>query len=180
MPWLVPSNFDRSFEHMINMQMGFGDPSHPHETEPSYSIQSNDKAAYVEIELPGVAKEDMSVEAKGDHLVITGNRYESNFSMMEDGQEAPDVVEVQNEGAEMREVEADEGRTDEAIEDKKKLDVDQKKQTAKLAVVYKKEFTLDRRADVTSIKADNRGDGILRLLIPNKLESDVNVIQISV
>lgn len=99
---------------------------------PSYAFKKVDGTAYLEIEIPGVEKEDISVETRSRKLLVVAKRF-----------------------------------LDEKDKDGKK----------KLHREYRLDAKLSERTDISGIKADYRGLGILRLFIPLKGE-DVRKITV--
>jgi len=64
----------RLFQELIHQSWGSGSSSGPHAWQPCADIWETDDALIVEIELPGVKRQDVSVEVDGDRLHITGER----------------------------------------------------------------------------------------------------------
>lgn len=58
---------------------GFDMPSDKHSIEPSYRFESDSKEAYLEVELPGVEKEDISVDVNNHHLTVTAKRVKESL-----------------------------------------------------------------------------------------------------
>lgn len=64
----------RLFQELIHQSWGYGNPSEPHAWQPCADIWETDDTLIVEIELPGVQRQDVAVEVDGDRLLITGER----------------------------------------------------------------------------------------------------------
>jgi len=59
-------------------------------TEPSYKYECNGRKAYLEIELPGVAKDDISVEVRDPVLIVSGERYSRREGSLEEEEDEKD------------------------------------------------------------------------------------------
>lgn len=59
--------------------------------EPYYRFESKEQKAFLEVEVPGVSKADISVEIKGHILTVTGTRYRaSHWTCLNDAYEDVD------------------------------------------------------------------------------------------
>lgn len=122
--------------------------------EPSYSYESDDKGAHFEIEMPGVTKDNLSIEVKGHKLVVSGKRFkkvmlaQKHKETTENGQ--------------------------------KEQDADGTKPSPNPSLTYLLEARLGNSADLDGIKADHLGDGILNVYVPMKTETESRRIQIGV
>lgn len=56
------------------LSSGFDASADERSIEPSYRFESDSKEAFLEVELPGVAKEDISVDVNNHHLTVTAKR----------------------------------------------------------------------------------------------------------
>jgi HSP20 family protein len=64
----------RLFQELIHQSWGSGSSSGPHAWQPCADIWETDDTLIVEIELPGVRRQDVAIEVDGDQLRITGER----------------------------------------------------------------------------------------------------------
>jgi HSP20 family protein len=64
----------RLFQELIHQSWGYGSPSGTHAWQPCADIWETDDSLIVEIELPGVKRQDVAIEVDGDRLLITGER----------------------------------------------------------------------------------------------------------
>lgn len=131
-----------------------------HTVEPSYRYESDDTAGHFEIELPGVAKENLSIEVHGNKLIVKGKRFKKNLAGALD--------------AAMK----DEGQNGDQDETPKEQAPAKKEPTPSL--IYVLEARLPQGADVDTIKADHCGDGILCMTVPMKTDKGARRIQIGV
>lgn len=125
--------------------------------EPSYSFQSDENGAHFEIELPGVAKDDISIEAVGHKLVVKGKRFKKHLIGHQDT-----VVEEEGQNGTTS--------TEHTV----------KKTATEPSIVYLLEARLAHGADIENIKADHTGDGILVVSVPLKTDDGPRRIQIDV
>lgn len=124
--------------------------------EPSYSYHADDRAAYFEIEMPGVSKGNISIEVEGFKLIVKGKRFRKQLT-------ANQGTTVEEEG--------------QKIEKASENTVNVKK-AEPIPFVYLLEARLAQSADIDDIKADHCGDGILTITIPMKANHGARKIQI--
>lgn len=141
----------RSFNSEMRMLRNMLDNEDSPTVEPSYSFESDDKGSHFEIEMPGVNKDNLSIEIKGHKLVVSGKRFKrvmlgQQKDTSEDGQ-----------------------KTENANGDKP---------APKPSLTYLLEARLPNSADLDGIKADHLGDGILNIYVPMKTEAESRRIQI--
>lgn len=55
--------------------------------EPSYRYESNSRAAFIEVDLPGCAKEDIEVFANNHHLSVSAKRFKNPVFVLEGGED---------------------------------------------------------------------------------------------
>lgn len=139
-PWSSFNNDLRQMRRMLDMTES--DTQSTHTVEPSYRYEADATAGHFEIELPGVAKENVSIEVHENKLVVKGKRFKKN------------VMGAQ--GAAM---------TDEAPKEEAP-----KKDEPTPSLIYMLEARLPAGADVDAIKADHCGDGILTMTVPMKAD----------
>lgn len=125
--------------------------------EPAYSYTNQNGNVYLEIELPGVKREDLAVEAEGQKLTVTGKRFTGK----------------------MKSTGKDVDTSNGAPQEEKKDEETQPKQEETKATSYRKMFTVPGGSDLNSVKADYN-DGLLRLMIPARagIEGGAHPIQI--
>lgn len=64
----------RLFQELIHQSWGSESPSEAQAWQPCADIWETDDTLVIEIELPGVKRQDIAVEVDGDRLHITGER----------------------------------------------------------------------------------------------------------
>lgn len=52
--------------------------------EPSYRYESNSRAAFIEVDLPGCSKDDIEVFANSHHLSVSAKRFKNPVFVLED------------------------------------------------------------------------------------------------
>ena len=140
---------------------------------PRYTVQNDDGVSFVDVELPGVAKESVTVEVNGRTLCISGDRIVRQRAVSEDagrgepGQsDAPvDAKEGASHGAE-----GTGSKTPTVRQDATESDAAGDAEGVAAAgerVVYKAEFSLPASADCAKVSADFH-DGLLEVRIPRK------------
>lgn len=132
---------------------------------PAYSQQTTDTETFLQVDLPGVEKHNVSVEVEGNKLTVTGKRYRPTYSASEDVQ----ATEPQSPTKKAKTDHNDE------VEPTSEETV---KQNDKPAVVYKRTFVLARNVDTEAVRAHNFNNGVLSLVLPAKKESLPRKIQI--
>lgn len=128
-----------------------------HTVEPSYSCRADDKAAHFEIEMPGVSKENISIDLEGHKLVVKGKRFRKQL--------------ISNQGTTVEE----EGQDGENAATGNTVKV---KKAEPTPLLYLLEARLAQGADIDAIKADHCGDGILTITVPMKTDHGARKIQI--
>lgn len=85
----VREEVHRLFQELIHQPWGGRRPSEPSGWQPRVDMCETSEAFIVEVELPGVQREDVHIEVEGDTLRITGERrtnsehQERNYYRME-------------------------------------------------------------------------------------------------
>ncbi|MGH7961088.1 MAG: Hsp20/alpha crystallin family protein [Candidatus Binatia bacterium] len=69
--WQLAQEVDRLFDELIHRPWGFGRAS---EEWPQLDLYETPTAFVLEVDLPGVKKQEVSVEVKDDYLVLQGRR----------------------------------------------------------------------------------------------------------
>lgn len=87
--WSPFHAFNREMRMMRNMADNEDSPT----VEPSYSYESDDKGAHFEIEMPGVPKDNVSIEVKGHKLIVSGKRFKKTLIGNTDKTDDVDKVE---------------------------------------------------------------------------------------
>lgn len=118
--------------------------------EPSYVYEADDTTARFEIELPGVARDGLSIEVNEHKLTVRGKRFRKRGGCQ---------------GTE----EANNGTVTE-----------QDSAGSSPSLIYLLEARLGHSADLDNIKADLCGDGILLIDVPMKTRKETRKIQIEV
>lgn len=131
----------------------------PVDLEPSYSFQIHSGSIMLEIETPGVKKQDLSIELMGQKLTVTGKTF----------------VATDDERAH-KSAQGIESSHDDVATDKNGKPKKQSERVAKC--VYRKIFALPAKCDLDAVLA-NYEDGVLRLTIPLR-EVERRAIQINV
>jgi HSP20 family molecular chaperone IbpA len=126
---------------------------------PSYSSSSDKNAAYLEVEMPGVPKESLTIDVKNDTLIIHGTRPRRDTTEKSKVQ-GDDVV---------RETKESEGEIDCCMN----IEGDDSK-----PVVYEVKFRLDGRSDINGIRADYH-DGLLKICVPHRQDIAPRTISIA-
>src|SRR3954464_3197195 len=71
--WRPLREFENLYSEMDRLsQAGFGGPTGEGAWLPAADVVETDSAYVIEVELPGVRREDVDVELNGDELVVTG------------------------------------------------------------------------------------------------------------
>jgi HSP20 family molecular chaperone IbpA len=141
---------------------------------PSYSRSSDKSAAYIEVEMPGVPKESLTIEVKNDMLVIHGTRPRpattgapsTTSSHPEKSKVASGDV-VGNGNVKVSREGGDE------IEGGLRIEVDESK-----PVVYEVKFQLHGRSNIDAIRA-NYHDGLLKICVPHREETPSRSIRVT-
>lgn len=148
--WGGFNNDLRMMRRMLDMTES--DSRSTHTVEPSYRYESDDTAGHFEIEMPGVAKENLSIEVHDNKLFVKGKRFKRSLA-----------------GA------SEDTMKDGAKEEKKE---GEKKEEPSPCLVYLLEARLPQGADIDAIQANHCGDGILTMTIPMKTDKGARTIQI--
>jgi HSP20 family molecular chaperone IbpA len=120
---------------------------------PSYSSSSDKNAAYMEVEMPGVPKESLTIDVKNDTLIIHGTRPRRGTTERREVQDG-DVVGDGN----TRVTKESEGEIDCCLN----IEGDDSK-----PVVYEVKFRIDGGSDMNGIRADYH-DGLLKICVPHR------------
>lgn len=152
-PFGSSNNDMRMLRRMMDMTDSESGPTST--VEPSYTFESDEKGAHFEIEMPGVSKENISIEAAGHKLIVKGKRFQKHLIAHHDT-----VVEEEGENGT--------GTTEHTV----------KKTEPVPSIVYVLEARLAHGADLDAIKADHCGDGILTVTVPVKVDKGARRIQI--
>lgn len=131
----------------------------PRSVKPVFSHISDADGVRLEIELPGVAKENVEIEIKDSNLIVLGERFD--HERMLSGSQVNDALES---------IEQNEDTTG---EEKGKVTRDGSPTTS-----YELKLKLGDRVDQKSIKAESYSDGVLSLGIPFK-KVEKRIIQVS-
>lgn len=124
--------------------------------KPKYRHKVEDNGVYLEIELPGVAKDDITIETKDHKLMVKGNRYNSSCLMHIKGEDTKDAK-SNGEGN-------DKGkREDMELEP---------------ILVYSINIVLGISTYLENAKAKHDGSGLLKVFVPRKPESEGRRIEI--
>lgn len=148
------SNDMRAMRRMLDMTDSASKSAHT--VEPSYRYEADEKAGHFEIEMPGVSKENLSIEVHDNKLFVRGKRFKK--SLIDMG--------------------ADETKEAEMMEGEPQENGEQEKDEPVPSVVYLLEARLPQGADVDGIKADHVGDGILTMTVPMMADKGSRRIQI--
>lgn len=156
--WFPFSSFNNDMLSLRRMMdMADRDSDTPSTVEPSYTFESDEHGAHFEIEMPGVSKENVSIEAVGHKLIVKGKRFKKHLIGHHDT-----VVEEEGENGD--------ASTEHPV---KKTDPEPR-------LVYVLQARLAHGANVEAIKAEHCGDGIIIVSIPVKTDDGPRRIQIEV
>lgn len=133
--------------------------------EPSYTYESDSHLAHFEIELPGVAKEDISVDINAHKLIVKGNRFKKQY--------ATEVPNQQENCADVKVMEQEEQDAQQTMQVEEEATPERKPK-----LIYLLEARIGHGADMDAIQAKHCGDGILTVLIPMKVEKQARRIAI--
>lgn len=123
-------------------------------TLPSYTIREVEDGETIEVELPGVAREDLVVEVKDRDLTVTGRRIPSS-----------EVTATPRKSPE------------ENISEKMASNDGMGQENTRSTVSYKVSFRLPEKADMDQVRGDLK-NGLLTLRVPRK-EAEKHSIEIS-
>lgn len=115
--------------------------------QPSHSFKSTKEGVQLEIELPGVAKEHITVEVQGKKLLLIGKRFEHGVAS---------TLSTKDSGNSVREKDNEEKREGGAVEQ------------VIPTIVYKLGLKLGERVEINAIRAEGLQDGVLVVWIPFK------------
>lgn len=120
-----------------------------------YSQQITDSETFLQVDLPGVDKSNVSVEVHGQRMTVTGKRYRPTVSTSEQVQptEPPSPTKKP--------------KTDPS-NDAESASKEQAKHEGKPVVVYKRTFVLARNIDTDAVRAQHFTNGVLSLVLPTK------------
>ena len=133
----------------------------PHR-EPNYSLTEHNQAAYLEVELPGVAKENVKLDLSGNRMVLTAKRFGQSVAPKNEFSEKPNTANVEHESNE------DDGQ------EKGTKTAD----TPKPSVLYELRLRIGNRYDLERIEASMEGNGLLKLRIPTRKPDTPRSIEI--
>lgn len=119
--------------------------------EPSYRYESNSKQAVLEVELPGVAKDDIAVDVNNHHLTVSAKRTKQSLL-----QSSEDKMNDDNGAA---------GGDKEEKEEN--------------VIRYTLNVRIGHDADVKNISCESYTDGVLRLKIPSMTKEQTRRIAIN-
>lgn len=151
--------------------------SHVSTVEPFFRFDANDHHAFVEVELPGVTKPDVSVELNGHVMTITAMRYRSTHLLMlrdwsrhhndsnDDNATATDNNDHED-GGENGDGNVDEHATDQEEEEQHRQNQKETNQQRVPSFLYSLEMRLASAADVENITCLHFRDGVLTIRIP--------------
>lgn len=132
-----------------------------HHRTPSYTYNEDHNNAHIEIELPGVAKENVNISLHADNLEISAKRFKNvqvdmgaEQNVGNGGKSSPQKMQTQV-------------PQDDAV--KKDTD-DSVAQEAAPSVMYKLNVPIGNKFDLDKTGATMLGDGILSLVVPKKVE----------
>lgn len=130
-----------------------------HHRQPNYTYEDNSENAHIEVELPGVPKENVKMDLHANTLLITAKRYKPGTTNV--------TVEEHHE----------EHTTKQPHADGKEKEVHQVEQPDP-ALVYQLKLGLGKKHDLDHIQASMPGDGLLTITIPIKHRNTPRPIQI--
>ena len=133
----------------------------PHR-EPNYSLTEHNQATYLEVELPGVAKENVKLDLAGNRMVLSAKRFGQSVAPKNELSEKPSTANVERE--------SNEGDGQE--KGAKTAD------TPKPSVLYELKLRIGNRYDLERIEASMEGDGLLKLKIPARKPDTPRSIEI--
>lgn len=120
-----------------------------HTIEPSYRFESDSKEAFLEVELPGVEKEDISVDVNNHHLTVTAKRIKETL-----------LGKQEENGDGMKDGENDSTRNE------------------KGSITYSLNVRIGHDADVNNISSRSYKNGVLVLRIPSQTKANTRRITI--
>lgn len=132
----------RRYPHHFYLHEHNVDDDGINETEARYRYNRDEKEGRLQVELPGVAKKDTTIEVEGHTLTIIGKRFEARMegsSEQEEGEKGMDKSNDKEEAHDTEEV--------------------------KPTMVYKLTMKIGSSIDKEAIQADQR-DGVLNVLFP--------------
>lgn len=150
--WLKP--FGDDLMTRILLDIADQSPRSSATVEPSHSFEDEEKTWHLEIEMPGVARENISIQVDGYNLIVKGKRFRKQLGT------AKNTVDKENK-AEM-----------------KKSEKSAKEVQQSPSLIYSFEIGLPQNLNLNAIKADHSGDGLLILNIPKKINKGMRTIQI--
>lgn len=131
------------------LSSGFDAASDRGSIEPSYRFESDSKEAFLEVELPGVAKDDISVDVNNHHLTITAKRSKRSL---------------------LQKKKTDENQNGGAVDDASNDEVS--------TVTYSLNVRIGHDADISNISSVSYKDGVLVLHIPSQTKDNTRRITI--
>lgn len=150
--------------------------SHVSTVEPFFRFDANDQHAFLEVELPGVTKPDLSVELNGHMMTITAMRYRSTHLLMlkdwpHHRSDSGDVNLTADDNVDENDGDNGDGDDDEHTTDQQEEQhggEKQKQQTQERnpSFLYSLEMRLASAADVENITCLHFRDGVLTIHIP--------------
>ena len=128
---------------------------------PNYQSHTDEHGTQkIEIEMPGVKKDEINVDLdkNGRVLIVTGNRYSNNKSAEPEVEEKSDGKDDDN--------------------NKEEQNGKDNNERNKPAIVYKWKGHVNRMAQIEDVQAEHSGDGILRIVLQAEKKSERMKIQI--
>ncbi|PXF45741.1 hypothetical protein BWQ96_04509 [Gracilariopsis chorda] len=143
-PWFWPQGYSSALSHHPRT------PSSSQTVEPSYFYESNQDSAFLQVELPGVAKEHISIEIQGHHLTLSARRFRtSKLAPLSSSTEGGDAAEAQDADHTATPAASEPGPADPTP-----------------AFTYVLELRLANDTDLEAVKVESYVNGILTIRIP--------------
>ena len=173
------ANFDSDVDRLFSLATS---PSNSHRTpdvEPSYRMSPTPTGATVEVELPGVAQNDIDIESTGRSITIIAKRFDNSIPSDREEMQPADTHSADNNGTAQTEVVDDKeqdgiqnstsDRSDGSADESDKSDKSGSKQNQSERnprLEYRLKLRLGPNYDREQITCESYRDGVLSLHIP--------------
>ena len=166
-------DLDSDVDRFFTLAMHTSDEGRTNHVEPSYRMSSTSTAASVEVELPGVAQDDIDIESTGRSVTIIAKRFDTSIPSDPESIQTKDIPTDENNGKVQTEVVDDteqdanqDSMSDAAGESADKCRSKQNRPERKPRLEYRLKLHLGPNYDRERITCQSYRNGVLSLHIP--------------
>lgn len=153
---------DRSLLNPVLFAMGGFDAYEPDVAkrtpvrEPSFSQYSQEKALFLDVEMPGVHKDDITIELQDKRLVVIGKRFKHSL-----------LKGINSEAQNVEQATGEDVKKSNEDEDKEMSNPSETAPKRTLANTYRAVFRLPKLIDEGAVTVDSHENGVLKLKLPH-------------